>query len=243
MRSMYFERTETYRNNGNGELLYINNLIFLCITVGESCQFCSIFMWHDESSEFIKSLDDLSSPPKFLVALELSGKIVKLPCWIKQLSSLKKLTLSITALRTDNLKQLSNLEALFSLTFSFSFRAEKQDPETLTILAKNKLLPCCGGEITVPDGGFKSLKLLCFSAPLLPSLIFSEQAMPELERLELRFNILEGLFGAENVAKLKEVHLTLDDKAGEGITTEIVSEMESAMKRTGGKTPQIILHQ
>ncbi|XP_048530414.1 disease resistance protein Pik-2-like [Triticum urartu] len=197
----------------------------------------------DESSEFIKSLDDLSSPPKFLVALELSGKIVKLPCWIKQLSSLKKLTLSITAPRTDNLKQLSDLEALFSLTFSFSFRAEKQDPETLTILAKNKLLPCCGGEITVPDGGFKSLKLLCFSAPLLPSLIFSGQAMPELERLELRFNILEGLFGAENLAKLKEVHLTLDDKAGEGITTEIVSEMESAMKRTGGKTPQIILHQ
>ncbi|XBH92440.1 hypothetical protein VPH35_083567 [Triticum aestivum] len=161
----------------------------------------------EESSEFIKSLDDLSSPPKFLVALELSGKIVKLPCWIKQLSSLKKLTLSITALRTDNLKQLSDLEALFSLTFSFS------------------------------------LKLLCFSAPLLPSLIFSGQAMPELERLELRFNILEGLFGAENLEKLKEVHLTLDDKAGEGITTEIVSEMESAMKRTGGKTPQIILHQ
>jgi len=77
----------------------------------------------DESSEFIKSLDNLSSPPKFLVALELSGKMVKLPSWIKELTSLNNLTLSLTALRTDNLRDLSNLDTLFSLTFSL--RAKK----------------------------------------------------------------------------------------------------------------------
>jgi disease resistance protein RPM1 len=63
---------------------------------------------------------------------------------------------------------LSNLESLFSLTFSF--RAEKQDSETITILAENKL--SSDGEITVPGAGFKSLKLLRFCAPLLPVLSF-----------------------------------------------------------------------
>ncbi|CAM0908041.1 unnamed protein product [Alopecurus aequalis] len=193
----------------------------------------------DESSQFIKSLDDLSTPPKFLVALELSGKMVQLPSWITQLSALNKLTLSVTALRTDNLKHLSNLEALFSLTFSF--RAEKQDPETAIILAENKLHS--DGEIIVPDGGFNSLKLLRMSAPLLPLLWFSENAMPELERLELRFSMLEGLSGVENLKGLKVVHLTLDDKAGEHMTKEVHREVEREVKRTDGETPRVILDQ
>ncbi|KAM0905771.1 hypothetical protein ACQ4PT_017182 [Festuca glaucescens] len=193
----------------------------------------------DESSDFVGSLDDLSSPPKFLLALELSGKMVKLPNWIKQLSVLNKLTLSLTALRTDNLKDLSKLDALFSLTFSF--RAKQQDRQTLAIVAENKLYS--NGEITVPDGRFKSLKLLCLSGPLLPLLSFSRNAMPELERLELRYSMLEGLFGAENLAKLKEVHLTSDDKENEDrMTKEIASEL-GALRRIDGTAPRIIFHQ
>jgi disease resistance protein RPM1 len=195
----------------------------------------------DQSAEFLKSLDALSSPPKFLVALELSGKMVKLPRWVRELSALKKLTLSVTTLRTDNLKDLSNLDALFSLTFSSSFIEEKWDPETLIILAKNKLNSA--GEIKVPAGGFRSLKLLRFSAPILPLLSFSKDAMLELQRLELRFSMLEGLFGTENLPRLEVVHLTLDDKDGEHMTKEIQREMESAVKRTGGRMPRIILDQ
>ncbi|KAM3393046.1 hypothetical protein ACQJBY_013959 [Aegilops geniculata] len=191
----------------------------------------------DESSKFINSLDDLSSPPIFLIALELSGKMVKLPRWIRQLSALNKLTLPITALRTDNLRQLSDLGELFSLTFSFT--AQNYDAETLTILSENKLHS--RGQIKVPDSGFKSLKLLCFSAPLLPLLSFPRKAMPELERLELRFNLLEGLLGVENLAKLKEVHLTLDDKTRQAVTKKIAGEMENAAKKTKAKAPRIIL--
>lgn len=66
----------------------------------------------DESSEFLKSLDALSTPPKKMTALELSGKMVKLPGWINQLNALSKLTLSMTALRKDNLENLSKLEVL-----------------------------------------------------------------------------------------------------------------------------------
>uniref|UniRef100_A0ACD5Y4D3 Uncharacterized protein n=1 Tax=Avena sativa TaxID=4498 RepID=A0ACD5Y4D3_AVESA len=193
----------------------------------------------DESSNFIKSLDDMSSPPKFLVALELSGKMVQLPRWITLLTALSKLTLSVTALRTYNLSLLSKLKALFSLTFSF--RAEKQDSETMTILAENKLES--KGEITVQGAGFTSLKLLCFSAPLLPVLSFSKNTMPALERLELRFSILEGLYGVENLAGLKVVHLKLDDKRGEQMTKMLKREVEEAVERTDGKAPKIILDQ
>uniref|UniRef100_A0A453TD53 Uncharacterized protein n=1 Tax=Aegilops tauschii subsp. strangulata TaxID=200361 RepID=A0A453TD53_AEGTS len=139
----------------------------------------------DESSDFVKSLDGLSSPPRFLVALELSGKMMKLPKWITQLNVLNKLTLSLTAFRTDNLKDLSELKALFSLTFCF--RAKQQDRQTLSIIAKNKMYS--DGQITVPDSGFKSLKLMCLSGPILPLLRFSRKAMPELERLEIRYNM------------------------------------------------------
>lgn len=193
----------------------------------------------DESSEFIKSLDDLSYPPKFLIALELYGKMVKLPNWMKQLNVLNKLTLSVTALRTDNLKDLSKLEALFSLTFSF--RAKEQDRQTLAMVAENKLYS--NGKVTVPGGGFKSLKLMCLSGFLLPLLSFSREAMPELERLELRYNMLEGLSGVENLAKLKEVHFTSDAKADEDtMTKDIVEEMGIALK-INGKKSKIIVHQ
>ena len=130
-------------------------------------------------------MDALSTLPKFLTAVELSGKMVKFPGWINQLNALSKLTLLVIALQKDNLENLSKLEALFSLTFSF--RAKKLDPETLTTLAENKLHS--DGEIRILDGGFKSLKLICFSAPLLPLLSFSVNATPELERLELNFKM------------------------------------------------------
>uniref|UniRef100_A0ACD5YZJ1 Uncharacterized protein n=1 Tax=Avena sativa TaxID=4498 RepID=A0ACD5YZJ1_AVESA len=193
----------------------------------------------DESSEFLKSLAVLSTPPKFLVALELSGKMVMIPSWVTKLNVLNKLTLSVTALRTDNLEHLSNLKALFSLTFSFPFIAEKQDPETQTIIAQNKL--CSDGKVIVRSGGFEKLKLVRFSAPLLPLLSFSKNAMPELERLELRFNMLEGLSGVENHAELKVVHLALVKKSGEKMTKKIASHIEAAVKKTGATTPRIIL--
>lgn len=108
----------------------------------------------------------------------------------------------------------------------------------MTTLAENKLHS--NGEIRIPDGGFKSLKLLRFSAPLLPLLSFSENAMPELERLELKFKMLEGLFGVENLANLKVVHLTLDGKGGGDITKRIYTEMKTAVEKNPEK-PKIIL--
>uniref|UniRef100_J3N074 Rx N-terminal domain-containing protein n=1 Tax=Oryza brachyantha TaxID=4533 RepID=J3N074_ORYBR len=159
----------------------------------------------DESPELLQLMSSLPSPPKFLTALELSAKIVKLPDWIAQLDVLNKLTLSVTALRTDNLEDLSKLKALFSLTFSLA--PSKQDPETVTMIQGNRAYP--KADIIIPAGGFEKLKLLRFSAPFLPLLTFSRKAMEHLQRLELRFSMLEGLHGVEFLESLKEVHLSL----------------------------------
>ncbi|XP_066313851.1 disease resistance protein PIK6-NP-like [Miscanthus floridulus] len=176
----------------------------------------------DESSEFFKTLDSMSSYPTDLSTLELSGMLLKLPLWIKDLNRLVKLTLSATALRTDNLKVLSNLGSLFSLTFSIS---EKQDPSLGAILQRNK--SASGGEIFFPDGEFSKLKLLRIFVPLLPLLNFSRKAAPQLERIELRFKRLEGLHGMDNLIRLEDVLLTVDGKRSEP-TKSILDDLKEA---------------
>lgn len=164
----------------------------------------------DKSSEFFKTLDSMSSDPTDLRALELSGKLLKLPKWLNGLEELVKLTLSGTALRTDNLLLLRNLRSLFSLTFSIS---KNHDPAIAAILEKNK--SDSGGEIFVPAEGFRKLKLLRIFVPLLPSLNFAKNATPQLEKLELRFKVLEGLHGLDELGMLHDVLLTVDTQANE----------------------------
>jgi len=195
---------------------------------------------HDETSDFFKCLDEMTTPPESLVTLELSGMMVHLPVWITQLYAVTKLTLTMTALRKDNLSKLSNLKTLFSLTFILA--AEKQGPATMAILAKNKLFS--DGQIIIPDGGFGNLKLLRLCAPLVPLLTFSENARAKLERLEVRVKMWEGIYGAENLASLKEVYLTLNDKNSEAMTKYIAEEVRSAVKGVAAKESmaRIILH-
>jgi disease resistance protein RPM1 len=186
------------------------------------------------SGSFLELLCDLYSPPKFLTALELSGKLVQLPVWITELDALTKLTLSVTALSSDALVKISNLKTLFSLTFSLA--AQKQDPETAAIVEENK--ENSNGEIIFLAGGFENLKLLRFSAPFVPLLRFSRDAMPKLERLEVRFSILDGLYGVENLSALKEVHLRVHDEACE-FTELMVEGMKTAVKKGDGG-PRVI---
>ena len=55
----------------------------------------------DGFTGFLNSIDDLSSAPKYILSLDLSGKLLRVPRWIKELETLEKLTLSLTSLRTD----------------------------------------------------------------------------------------------------------------------------------------------
>lgn len=180
---------------------------------------------NDENSNFINSLDGMSAPPRYLIALELSGKLYRLPEWITSIATLNKLTISITVLTTETLEILRSLPSLFSLTFAFSLSAAKQDlDEIKDILENNKL--ATDGEIVIPAEGFKSLKLLRFFAPFVPKLSFSDKnAMPALEIIEMRFKDFEGLFGIEILENLRGVHLKVSDGA-EAITNFLANDLK-----------------
>ncbi|XP_052137507.1 disease resistance protein PIK6-NP-like isoform X2 [Oryza glaberrima] len=180
---------------------------------------------NDENSNFIDSLDDMSAPPRYLIALELSGMLYRLPEWITSITTLNKLTISITVLMTKTLEILRSLPSLFSLTFAFSLSAAKQDLDKIKdILENNKL--ATDGEIVIPAEGFKSLKLLRFFAPFVPKLSFSDKnAMPALEIIEMRFKDFEGLFGIEILENLRGVHLKVSDGA-EAITNFLASDLK-----------------
>ncbi|XP_052153503.1 disease resistance protein Pik-2-like [Oryza glaberrima] len=190
---------------------------------------------HDEASDFLNSLDSMTSPPKYLSELELHGMLIKVPHWISYLGDLRMLTLSMSVLRTDTLQLLGQLGSLFSLTFSFNTR--DQIPYLEEILYKNK--SDSNGEIVIPNSGFKNLKLLRLYTPVLPLLIFSEEAMPELERLHMRFKVLEGIFGMETLVKLHEVHLEVNEKAGK-FTKSVIADLAKAARKYSNK-PRVIV--
>jgi disease resistance protein RPM1 len=160
---------------------------------------------------------------KLLAALELFGKLKKLPTWIKGLVDLRKLTLPITVFSSDPqlLAKLQELENLFSLTFS-----------------GNGLHLPRGKEIIVPTGGFKKLKLLHFCAPLLPPVSFLDDAMPTLERIHLCFTKFDGLHGIHNLLMLQEVHLKVHAHANK-FTMSIVNNLTDAMRKDANG-PRII---
>ncbi|CAO2150409.1 unnamed protein product [Urochloa humidicola] len=183
----------------------LSSIAYLC-----SCGLQTLAI-NDEGSDFINSLDSMSTPPRYLISLDLSGKLERPPEWISKLHTLSKLTLSVTVLKTDTFKLLQDLPSLFSLTFSLSVAKQNQD-KIKDILEKNKSKS--DGEIFVP-AGFPSLKLLRFFAPLVPKVGFGDNAMPALEMIQLRFQAFEGLFGIDTLENLREVHLRVNGHAAE----------------------------
>ncbi|CAO2149861.1 unnamed protein product [Urochloa humidicola] len=189
----------------------------------------------DGFTGFLNSMDELSSPPKYLLSLDLSGKLLCVPRWIKELETLEKLTLSLTSLQTDSLQILSQLSKLFSLTFSIN--AKGQDSSVVEILQRNTM--DSGGKIFVPANGFASLKLLRLSAPVIPLLSFLEGAMPELQRLELQFRISEGAYGLEYLKSLQQVHLRVSQQAAEA-TKMKVSDIRSSVSMHKKKPTMVV---
>jgi len=186
----------------------------------------------DGFTGFLDSIEDLSTPPKYIHSLELSGKLTRVPGWIKELETLEKLTLSLTSLGTDMLLVLSQLPLLFSLTFSVN--AKGQDRNVVEILHKNTM--DSGGKIFVPAGGFRSLKLLRFSSPVMPLLSFLERAVPELQRVELQFRLLEGAYGLENLKSLQQVHLRVSQQASEATKVKVSDIRTSVSKHPNNPT-------
>ncbi|KAF8700216.1 hypothetical protein HU200_034593 [Digitaria exilis] len=190
----------------------------------------------DGFTGFLDLVVSLSTPPKYIHTLDLSGKLPKVPPWMAELENLKKLTLSLTSLRTDALSVLAQLPLLFSLTFSVN-AASHHDQSVVKILMKN--MADSGGKVVIPPDGFHGLKLLRFSAPLLPLLSFIDGAMPKLQRLELRFKVLEGCYGVENLESLQQVLLRVSQQASE--TTRVkVSDIRRSLSRHPNKPTVVV---
>ncbi|CAL4979976.1 unnamed protein product [Urochloa decumbens] len=176
-----------------------------------SCSLKHLAIDDDFTGFLDTSLNASEAPPEHLHTLGLSGKLSEVPKWIGSLHNLEKLTLSLTSLTTATLSVLAKLPQLFSLVFSLD--STKKDTRVLKFLHDNTLNS--GGMIFVPAGGFIRLKLLCFAAPVLPPLGFLEGAMPGLQRIELRFRMVEGVYGLENLASIQQVVLTVSSQAPE----------------------------
>jgi len=170
------------------------------------------------------SLNASQAPPEHLHTLGLSGKLSQVPKWIGSLHNLEKLTLSLTSLTTDTLLVLAALPQLFSLIFSLD--STKKDASVLRILHDNTLKS--DGMIFVEAGGFGKLKLLRFAAPVLPPLSFLEGAMPGLQKIELRFRMVEGVYGLENLKKLQQVLLAVSSQAPKDAREKVTQIKELA---------------
>uniref|UniRef100_A0A0E0MH21 Rx N-terminal domain-containing protein n=1 Tax=Oryza punctata TaxID=4537 RepID=A0A0E0MH21_ORYPU len=233
LKKLAIYRLEKFQGQDNDLLLSVIEHLSSC-----SLKFLAI---DDSSTGFLdSSLSSSQAPPEHLYTLELSGKLSKVPGWIDRLHNLEKLTLSLTSLNTDTLAVLSSLPELFSLTFSL--HAADNDSNALKTMHKNTLES--GGKIFVLDEGFEKLKLLRFAAPVLPSLSFLEGPMRELQRLELRFRMVDCMYGLENLSKLQQVFLTVSSQAPEDTKAKIsqIKQLASMIQKANNSpNPSVVI--
>lgn len=199
-----------YMNVDPEFLLYSPSLTSLVIDVG--------------FTGYLDGLDSLSAPFDNLRTLKLSGKLSKVPHWLSRMHFLEELTLSLTSLRTDSLVLISSLPKLCYLEFS-SVDAEKQCPRLPVIVQENASES--GGEIFIPCG-FNCLRTLRFSSTGLPLLTFLQGSMPELQKLELRFKMFDGVYGLENLVSLQKLHIEVSQQASH-VTTEKVKQIYTSV--------------
>jgi hypothetical protein len=147
----------------------------------------------------------LKSPPIFLEELYLWGRVSVLPPWILSLNYLIELSLRENFFDGQLLRQLGKLPSLVSLKlYHESF---------------------VGTKLCFEQNLFPRLKqLIVDNAPNLDELRFDGGA-PNLERLTLAFERepAKGIFGIENLPKLKEVEFfgeVIVDSLVEGMITE-----------------------
>jgi len=212
-----------------------NILLLSAIEHLSSCTLKFLAIDDDFTGFLDSSLSTSQAPPEHLNTLGLSGKLSRVPDWISRLHNLEKLTLSLTSLTESTLSTLGGLPELFSLIFILDNSAKKY-PSVMKILSKNAESE---GMIFVKPGVFERLKLLRFVTPVLPPLSFLEGAMPKVESLELKFIMVEGIYGLENLASLRQVLLTVSSQAPE-VAKAKVSQIK-ALASMNPKQPSVII--
>ncbi|KAL5200340.1 hypothetical protein ABZP36_021543 [Zizania latifolia] len=141
-----------------------------------------------EHSSSLDSLAFIESPPLFITALNLTGKLTKLPPWISSLRNVIKVTLRNTGLHAEAIGILGDLPNLLCLKlYRWSYADDR---------------------ITFPHGKFMRVNLLIIdNLESIEKVHFEEGSVPDLERLTLSFQRepKDGISGLENLLKLKEI--------------------------------------
>ncbi|KAG8076796.1 hypothetical protein GUJ93_ZPchr0006g45373 [Zizania palustris] len=141
-----------------------------------------------EHNSSLDSLSFIESPPLFITALNLTGKLTKLPPWISSLRNVIKVTLRNTGLHAEAIGILGNLPNLLCLKlYRWSYADDR---------------------ITFPRGKFMRVNLLIIdNLESIEKVHFEEGSVPDLERLTLSFQRepKDGISGLENLLKLKEI--------------------------------------
>ncbi|KAF7087389.1 hypothetical protein CFC21_090587 [Triticum aestivum] len=130
--------------------------------------------------------------PCALESIKLHGKLLGLPdFFFEDGFHVQEVQLLKTGLSCQDLSALQNLDSLLYL---------KLDEDSIIFTS---------GTFTFRRDGFKSLKGLCFQAPMLPKVEVMEGAMPSLESLQLFSQRIQGLdvSSMDRLQHLKEVTL------------------------------------
>ncbi|KAJ6714742.1 DISEASE RESISTANCE PROTEIN RP [Salix viminalis] len=134
----------------------------LCSSIDKLMKLRALSVTSITESEVI-DLEHLTSPPQFLQRLYLTGRLERIPDWMRSLDSLVKLVLKWSRLREDPLQFLQDLPNLVHLDFVQVYSGE---------------------ELHFSHKGFKKLKVLGLNKlERLKSITVQKGALPSLQKL------------------------------------------------------------
>ncbi|GJN34807.1 hypothetical protein PR202_gb23503 [Eleusine coracana subsp. coracana] len=176
-----------------------SNIKEFCSAVSNHSHLHSLSVWHNKYRDSLLKMPNECSPPKRLQSLKLYGLSEKLPGWMRQLVTLRKLNLDIDMLSQEDIEILGILPELCILRL----RVKPLPP--------SGQLNFCLRTAGVEDRFYNKVKVLeiaCCSSSI--DVIFGSASMQRLELLRvgcfggsvLKFADLRGC-----LRELKEVHI------------------------------------
>lgn len=162
-----------------------------------------------------------------LEEIKVAGRFVKVPRWIAQLTTLKKLDVRVCKLDQDDLKILGGLLGLSTLALALICIPRKKEVAITSRLHSRTCTDLPPLEETCP-AGFRSLEIFSFDCRV-PWITFEQGAMPRLKNLYLKlYAFPAGKFpsGITNLHSLEKIILQYSSEyASSGGVTKVVSAM------------------
>ncbi|XP_015697980.1 disease resistance protein Pik-2-like isoform X2 [Oryza brachyantha] len=146
-------------------------------------------------------------------------------------------TLELSGMLSEVPRWIKSLHNLEKLTLSLT----SLTTATLQTLSS---LPELFSLIFSLDATKNSSNVLKIVAPALPPLSFLEGAMPELQRLELRFRTIECVYGLENLSSLQQVFLTVSSQAPDDAKAKISQvkrQVSLIQKAKNSPNPNVVM--